>query len=802
MASSTTDPDGSVRFPQGLTQGTGGMAPALLVARNGETDYVFLNLATSAFDLTDRGVAGRAPAGPLEAFMFTERGVYRPGGVVHVTALLRDQRANAVHDVPTTLVIYRPDGKEHRRVILQDQGLGARLHDLQLSTSAMTGTWRARLFTDPKSDPVGSASFLVEDFVPERLSLALTPDATSVSPSASTNIALTGRYLYGPPAADLTVEGDVTVRLRSQGRPGWKGYTFGLDDEAVAPVRANLAELPRTDKTGRATLPLTLPALPRTARPLEARVNVRLREAGGRTIERRAVLPVATATDAIGIKPTFKAGELSPESEARFHVAHVSADGTSRDGSDLVWTLFRLERTYQWYNRNGDWRYESVDFTRKATSGTVTTTNESGARPGAKISIPVDWGRYRLEVAAADDRQTVSSFAFNAGWFGTADADTPERLEVALDRKGYKPGDTARLTISSDDAGLARVTVLGNGVHLSKEVRVTPGETTVDLEVADDWAPGAYVTTFFYRPMDIGNKRMPRRAIGVQWLDIDRTHRTIAVTTNAPKQIRSGSTLEVPVRLAGLRKGEKAHLVMAAVDVGILNLTKHKTPSPDDWFYAQRRLGVEVRDLYGRLIDGMRANRGALRSGGDGGGAGTSGSPPTGDPVALFSGLVTAEADGTAVVRFDIPEFNGTLRVMTAVWTGARLGHAEQDVIVRDPIVMQVASPRFLTMGDESRLLLDIHNVDAPAGDVTLAVTRQIDSEEPSDILRETLSFAKKQRRYRGVPIIATAPGETTYTVSLKGPGAVSVRRTLTFRVNPPGPAVNRRTVAKLAPGQ
>ncbi|MEL6288377.1 MAG: alpha-2-macroglobulin [Pseudomonadota bacterium] len=802
LGSSTTDEAGRTTFPAGLIRGEGGMAPALLVARNGDADYVFLNLATSAFDLTDRGVSGREIGGPVEAFVFTERGVYRPGGTVHLTALLRDERANAVRDVPTTLVILRPDGAEHRRLVLDDRGHGARLHDLTLSPSSMTGTWRVRFYTDPKSDPIGTTSFLVEDFVPERLALTVTPPAEALDPQREHQLAVAGRYLYGPPAADLALEADVTVRPRAGGRAGWPGFTFGLDDEQVTPIRRALANLPRTNDAGRAAIDLRIPALPQTSRPLEARVSVRMRERGGRVIERAATMPLAATSDAIGINALFKGEELAPDATAGFELAHVAQDGTARANATLAWTLYRLERTYQWYNRNGNWRYEATDFTRKIAAGEA-TTDASGR---ARISTPVSWGRYRLEVTgnAIDAPLLASSRSFTAGWYADDTSETPERLEIALDRKGYKPGDEARVTITAEDRGRVLLTVLGNRKLFSREVSVEPGTTTLTLTVAEDWAPGAYVSAFFFRPMDVGLKRMPRRAIGVAWLDIDRTARTLAVETTVPKTLRSGEKLSVPVRIDGLAEGEKANLVMAAVDVGILNLTRFKTPAPDDHFYAQRRLGVEIRDIYGRLIDGMRATRGAIRSGGDGG-AQMLGAPPTGDPVALFSGLVTTDAEGRAVVSFDVPEFTGTLKIMTAAWTGTRLGHAERTTVVRDPIVLQVSSPRFLTAGDRSRILVDMHNVDAPAGPVTLTVRREPDAgagEATTAVpYRTTLDLNRSQRRRVDVPLTASTPGFATYAIALEQEGKKIIDRRISFRVKSRGGAVNRRSVVQLAPG-
>src|SRR5687767_2706120 len=116
LSTKRTDADGRVQFEAGLSRGEGALSPAMLVASEPKGDYAFLYLKSPAFDLSDRGVSGRqAPAG-LDAFVYTERGVYRSGETVHITALLRDAQGAAALTVPLTLVVERPDGLEYRRV--------------------------------------------------------------------------------------------------------------------------------------------------------------------------------------------------------------------------------------------------------------------------------------------------------------------------------------------------------------------------------------------------------------------------------------------------------------------------------------------------------------------------------------------------------------------------------------------------------------------------------------------------------------------------------------------------------------
>ena len=174
----------------------------------------------------------------------------------------------------------------------------------------------------------------------------------------------------------------------------------------------------------------------------------------------------------------------------------------------------------------------------------------------------------------------------------------------------------------------------------------------------------------------------------------------------------------MPIKVGGLAAGEEARVTLAAVDVGILNLTRFEAPKPEAWFFGQRRLGTEIRDLYGRLIDGMRAERGKLRSGGDGGSDGMSmqGSPPVEETVALFSGIVKVDANGSARVDFQLPDFNGSVRVSAVAWSADKVGSAAKELIVRDPVTITASAPRFLTLGDQARLELAVHNVEGVAG--------------------------------------------------------------------------------------
>lgn len=796
LATARTDDAGAVAFEPGLSKGEGGQAPALLVASSEAGDYGFVDLTQPAFDLTDRGVAGRDPPGAVDAFVYAERGVYRRGETVHVAALLRDEKANAMAGLPLTLVVERPDGVEYSRTKLDDQGAGGRALDIPISSIAAGGTWTIKAYTDPKANPVGQTTFLVEDYVPDRIEFTLKPTADTASPGAGARFAVDGRYLFGAPGAGLDLEANISVGLNETPYPNWKGYSFGLTDERVDTVQNTADNLPQTDISGHADLQLKLPDLPTTTRPLKADVAVRMREPGGRAVEQTATLPVQATLPLIGVKPLMDVGGAPEGKPSEFDVIAIDPAGKAIAAKGAMWTLKRLTTDWQWFNSDGDWKYEAVTRAAKVDGGVADISADKPLR----LSKVLSWGEYRLEVAAAG--MTPASVDFAAGYYyfsTSANGATPDTLSVAIDKSSVKGGDTLNVKIDSRFAGKATLQVVGDRVFSTQTIDVPDGGVSVPVKIGADWGTGAYVVATLYRPMDVAAKRMPTRSIGVAWFGIDRDARTLAVKLDAPAKMSPRGTLSVPVKIDGLTSGEEAYVTLAAVDVGILNLTRYKAPAPEDYYYDQKRLTTELRDIYGLLIDGMQGDKGRLRSGGDAG-ANFAAPPPTQPPLALFSGLVRVGADGTAKIDFDIPGFNGTVRLMAVAWSATKVGHAQNDVIVRDPVVVQGTLPRFLSVGDQSRFRIDLINAEAPAGDYSIGVTVEgpVKADTAALSKKVTLGVAGSHVPVN-VPITATGVGQASLTARLVGPGNVVVEQTYNLHVSPANPITTHRTTMQLA---
>ena len=232
LASVTSDADGLARIPGGLAHGSGGDEPFAVMAYGKDGDFNFLEVGRAAFDLSDRGVTGRKQPGPVDAYLYTDRGIYRPGETVHLVGLVRDATADAIASLPLTARLLRPDGVEiDRRQMIGDR-LGAYQLTYPLARDARIGSWRVEFRLDPKAPPVGTAEFRVEDFVPPQLKVALSAGDGPIVPGEAFPIGVEASYYYGAPGADLAVEAEATIafdddavpeRARFPVRPGRRG---------------------------------------------------------------------------------------------------------------------------------------------------------------------------------------------------------------------------------------------------------------------------------------------------------------------------------------------------------------------------------------------------------------------------------------------------------------------------------------------------------------------------------------------------------------------------------------------------
>jgi hypothetical protein len=796
LARGETDAIGRVRFTEAVSRGKGGNAPALILAYGSDDDFAILDLTRAAFDLTDRGVGGRANPGPLDAFLYADRGVYRPGETVNVTALVRDGQANAVENLPLTLKVLRPSGTQFHAGVVKAAAPGAHVLSFALTRSAPLGTWQVQAFADPKGDPIGKLTFQVEEFVPERLAVEVTPSAPWVAPGQPFDLAVKSRFLYGPPAAGLSGSVDVSVAADADPFPGHKGYRFGLAQETLTP-RTQPLVFPASDDRGLSRIAVSLPALADTTKPLKAEFRIAVAEPGGRPSRETVAVPVRHQPFAIGIRPRFADDRIAEGGEAQFDVIAVDAEGKPVTKAGLQLELFAERVTYQWYMKQGTYNYRTIirsESIRKASA------DVPADRPALQAFGPLDWGRYRIEVSDAATG-VATSVRFAAGWEAIADAgETPDKVRVTADKAAYRIGETARVRLVPPFAGKVLLTIATDRLLEARNLTVPAEGTTVDVPVNAAWGAGAYVTATVYRPPVADRQHMPVRAIGLTWLAVDPAARTLKVNIETPSLVRPRQTIDVPLRVTTADGAvvPDSWVTLAAVDEGILQLTDFASPDPAAHYFGKRLLGVDMRDDYGRLIDALSGPHGALRQGGDQGGLGVSLPAVPLTIVSLFSGPVKTDASGSARIPLAVPDFNGRLRLIAVAFDHGRVGAGAQALTVRDPLVAELILPRFLAPGDDSRATLSLHNVEAEAGRYRIALTGEGGVAVSGG--ESTVELARDARSTLIASLQGTTAGIGTVRLAVDGPGGVSLRRQLSLTVRPSRPVESTFQAERLAP--
>lgn len=780
LAEARSDANGRARFPGAALRGTGNMAPKMVLAYAGEDDFAALDLARSPLDLTAYDVAGRQASGPIDAFLFTERGVYRPGETVHLTALIRDADSNAAFDRDGTLTIRRPDGTEfsEARVSPRDEA-GALIRQVLLPKAAARGRWTAELSLDGL-DVVGTVRFAVEDFIPEQLRLDLRADEAPIRLGTARPLTVAADFLYGAKGRGLDAEAEARVSVDPNPFPEWTDYNF---EDAVSTYREQFVSIGQgvTSEDGvfQTTIDLEGDAF-RSSSPLRLFITAGVAEPSGRYVRDSLFLPLRSEPVYVGFDPAFDGGYAKRNTPANIALIAVDAVG-DRVATTGTLSLIREDYDYHWYRENGRWRYRRDRRDIVVDEATVSLADDT---PYA-FSKALPYGEYRLQFVT--ESGTQFSYQFGSGWRRAGgDADTPDRLEMGLSAATVSPGDTVVITVNSPFSGVGELVIADRDVKTVQTIRIEDGESEIRLPIAKGWTSDLYAMLTVYTP---GEDAQPRRAVGLVHIPMDRSQQTLDVSLEMPDRILPRTQQDIVVKVAGLG-GERAFLTLAAVDTGILQITDYSPPEPDAHYFGKLAFPIDVFDDYARMLAPFSSRD---RVGGDAlGGAGLSVVPTT--VVSLFEGPVTVR-NGEATVTLNVPDFQGELTVMAVAWSKTKLGSASAPLIVRDPVTVQLSLPRFLAPGDRAVATVAMDNVDGSGGDYTAVVSR-----DGSDIGEAVQTLAQGDRSEDGIAVIAEGEGVSTYTLAARGPD-FAVSRDYQIETRSPNLPETRTRFVKLDPG-
>jgi uncharacterized protein YfaS (alpha-2-macroglobulin family) len=626
----------------------------------------------------------------------------------------------------------------------------------------------------------------VQNFQPADMRVDVSGAPARASAGESFTLSAAGTYFYGAPAV-LPVRASVTLTTDRDPVPGVAGYDFGLLNDKPADAQSDLDAPSSADAQGKISFTATLPAPPVTTAPLKAKIEIGFLEPAGNLVNAVQTVKLVTSKNFVGIKPMFANGSVDSGAPADFEIAAFDPATGKPVATSAEIRLVRTDTVYDWVGDAGSWTWHSYTVDHPVELGKLDLAGDA-ATP---FSRGLPDGDYTL-IVADPVSGAASSVAFSVGWSGLGEAAaTPDTLQLTADHATLSPGGTAKVHLAASFAGVADVIVANNRVYSTQSVNVPKGGADVTVQAGAEWNGGAYVIADLHR----GSQGVPAhasvRAIGVGWIGLNSAPHVLDVTVDAPAQVLPRTSQVVTVKFANAVAGQKIHLALDVVDEGILGLTNYKLPDPTEWFWGQRQLGVEIRDLYGALLNDQ-GEAGSITQGGDEGAGGPRVKLQSTKLFSVASEDLTVGPDGVVKLPLTVPDFEGQARLTAIAWNASQTGSAQADMVVRDPVVVNPGLPNFLSTGDKALLPVTLSNVEGPAGAYQVAF-------EPGGGT-VNVNLAKTAQATVRLPYIAGAPGDVTLKFHLTGNG-LDITRSFPLPVRAAHPPAFTTVFGAMKPG-
>ncbi|MBK9290238.1 MAG: hypothetical protein IPM52_01180 [Bacteroidetes bacterium] len=715
IARAKTDVEGQVVLTQQLVDAW------IAVATHGNST-VYLKLDGSQLQPLGRfDVDGTRPSAGLNGFIFTERGVYRPGDTLHIGFMLDNNPLPRAHPVVLELLDARnrPAGR-------QTLSFGA--HNLirfsmPTRPESPTGIWTIRI-------TVGDASFTrrirVETVMPNRLKIAFVPEnrlfgKEDLQPA----IGLRVNWLHGDAASGLRLAAEQTVSDVPVQFKGFEGYNFS--NQAIEAFRSHKMELSGTllDENGSASMQLQLPEASRFRGRRAVELEVRAYEPGGAFSVASNRYLSDTYSHYIGIEdPALSVKDFLPEADQhQFNVVRLSTSGIAEGNLSLNYQIFRLN-DYWWWSGDGNSRAAYVSTTNavNVAQGEVLLNNGKGILRWKPERF--DLGTFIIVVSENNGHST--SVLLNIyGVVGTSRNQRisgANQLRVSCDKSNYLIGDKAVISFEAPAEGRLLLSLENGSRQLSwRWVTTQKGLNRIEVPVRPEFSPNVYAHLSLIQPVGNVENDMPVRLYGIVNLKIENPHRKLEPRINAPDAVEAGKPFTIEISES---KGRPMSYMLAIVDEGLLDLTNFRTPDPYAHFNQREALGVFTSDMFEQVLGAYGGKlEQVLAVGGDE-------NLPRREkarqqrfkPVVIVRGPLLLAPGAKARHSFNITNYTGAVRVMLIAANNTASGASARSLHVRNKLMVLATAPRLLRPDDEFDLPVTLFDDTGKAGQIAISL--------------------------------------------------------------------------------
>ncbi|HGY54881.1 MAG TPA: alpha-2-macroglobulin family protein [Caldithrix abyssi] len=744
----TTDAQGIARF-----EGVDDKVFYVTAEKDGQRSVVKpINMAWNLSTFDTDGMEANQDG--LRAFIYTERGVYRPGDPVHISVIVRNEQGGFPDNHPVTAVIKNPRNQEVYRRVNRQARDGFYTFLYQGETQDPTGVYRVEIKAGGQTF---SHQLRIETVVAERLKININPNPETLQAGdRRLKIGLEAAYLFGAPAAGLQAELTLYVGPAPALFAKFKGYTFGSQTTAFSATEYSLL-YGKLDVQGKADINWDVPKFSNAPGPLRGILTARVWEKGGRSSKQHRQILIHPYSFYVGLQqPNFPYRYAQTGQEINLPVIVVNPEGQPAPGRSLTYRIYR-SRSHWWWEYDSRQQYRLRFKSARSTELIKKGTLVSGSTPVMLSFTPDERGEYLVEVQDNGDKgHTASLFISAYPWGeGPTGGDEAGLLALRTDRKKYRLGETARITFPAPAGSRVLFTLEKGNRVLESRWLTSPAEGSemeITVPLKKEMLPNVYASVSVLQPHAQTRNDRPIRMYGVTPILVEDPTTRQELIIGVEEVLRPEQPFRVDVQTAD---GRPAQLTVAVVDEGLLSLTGFKTPDPWRYFYGKQRLGVGTDDLYALVIG---ANKGDIfRTFSIGGGmmmeelAVSPKRPEQPEaqrfkPVCLFEGPVATDANGHAVFSFDMPNYVGAVRVMAVSANGSRYGRAEKTAAVKTPLMVLPTLPRVIGPQDEFVLPVSVFAMEDGLGEVQINLRVQ----GPLRIVdgaQQTLRFDKSGRK-------------------------------------------------------
>ncbi|WP_420580522.1 alpha-2-macroglobulin family protein [Reichenbachiella sp.] len=702
--------------------------PFLLVAKSGDQMGYLKIDDGSSLSLSNFNVTGQKIQKGVKGFIYGERGVWRPSDDIYLTFILEDKENVLPDGYPVVLEFNNPQGQQVKKIVKTESISGMYAFQLSTAADAPTGSWQAVV-------KAGGATFSkylkIETIKPNRLKIDLDfkrDRLTALDETISGDLNV--KWLHGATAGGLKAEYEMFVSPVKTTFEDYPGFSFDDESKYFYAERQEVFS-GRLDANGFAKVNLDLYVENNPPGALRATFSGKVYEEGGNFSIDQVSIPYYPYTSFVGLKAPEgdKRGMLLTDEDHNIRIVSVDAKGQPVSKQNIEVELYKLDWRWWWdnsYDNIGN--YVSRSYNTPLQSTTINTSNGQG-KWDLKIEYP-DWGRYYVKVTDPESGHSAGQVVYVdwPGWAGKGkrgDAGGVSMLNFEVEKEDYKVGEPIKLTFPSTKGGRVLVSLeTGKKIIQSFWVETEEKSTAIQFEATSDMSPNVYAHISLIQPHAQTANDLPIRMYGVQSIKVVDPNTTLKPLIAMPKELNPEQTFEVKV---SEQNGRTMAYSVAMVDDGILDLTKFKTPSPWETFYAREALGVKTWDLYDDVIGayGGKLER-LLAIGGD--------APLEAQdakkanrfkPVVKYLGPFQLEAGETATHKITMPQYVGSVRTMVVAAHEGAYGSVEQTTPVKQGVMVLATLPRVAGPGEEMDLPVTVFVNDAKVKQVTVSVKEE-----------------------------------------------------------------------------